>query len=124
MREDDTARIVIAERARSEYQDVRIEPGEQMELVICPSEPMQRPALSMVGDGDVSVEQVAVGHFVVFTCPGKVSDYRCGREVPETVSERDPLRILLHNRTDREVRIGASLISIERPGAYRITSKE
>jgi hypothetical protein len=40
------------------------------------------------------------------------------------VSSADPLRVLIHNQGEVRITVRVSLSVIERPGSYRIVSKE
>ncbi len=122
-KEDETAKVVMRENLRTEYQDAVIEAGDRHEIVLAPAEPMARPVLSMSSDssdGEVDVEQVACGNFVVIVSPGMVKDYWHGRELGERVSAVEPVRILLVNRTPKRAKIAVSLSVIERAGVYSI----
>ena len=121
--EIDTAKVVIRENTRVEFQSVVVEPRVRTQLEIAPQLPMEKPVLFMSlepSSADVEVEQIAVGHFVVIVSPGKAKDYQFGRPIEETVTARETLRILLRCEDSRSVKVGASLVTNEKPGTYRI----
>ncbi|HAW10336.1 MAG TPA: hypothetical protein DCX12_04525 [Chloroflexi bacterium] len=125
--EIDTARVVMRESLRTECQEVQVEAGDRLEVVTAPSENMSHPVLTLAcepGEADAVVEQIACGHFIVAACPEPISSYSAGREIRETVSSADPLRVLIHNQGEVRITVRVSLSVIERPGSYRIVSKE
>lgn len=122
----DTVRVVVKENLRTELQDVRIEAGERLDVVIAPSDQMRNPVLTLTCDvdgADVIVEQVACGHFIVVACAEPIAAYAQGKEIRETASAADPLRVLIHNRDESRVRVHVSLSVLERPGSYEIVNK-
>ncbi len=123
----DTARVVVTEHRRTDLQSATVEPRVRTQIEIAPDEAMQSPVLTLYqddNDGDVVVEQVAVGKFVVSHQPGTVSDYRSGKTIRERVSSAEPLKVLLTNPGPRSVRVHACLEVVERPGVYSIVKKE
>lgn len=125
--EIDTARVVIAENRRTEFQLAMVEPHVRTQIEIAPDDPMCSPILTLSqedGGGDIVVEQVAVGRFVVGALPEKVSDYAIGRPITEIVCAAEPLKILLTCEGKKGVRVRACLAVVERPGTYSIVKKE
>jgi hypothetical protein len=123
----DTVRVVMRENLRTELQEARVEAGERLEVVIAPSEHMSNPVLALwcdVDGADVVVEQVACGHFIVVACPEPIAAYAQGREIRETVSAADPLRVLIRNQDECRVKVRVTLAVLERPGTYKILNKE
>jgi hypothetical protein len=121
----DTAKVV-RESARVELQSVIVAPGARVELQVDVAKPMVDAMLYMSLDivgADVVIEQVAVGKFVVMPGPVPVSVWRYGRIMKDTVIPSEPLRILLVNRDRCEVKMVASLVATEKPGAYSLVNK-
>ncbi len=124
--EIDTAKVVIRENTRVEFQSVLVAPGTRVELQIDVSETMTKATLYMsldVPGAEVIVEHVAVGQFVVVGGPEKAESWRKGQILNASVSPKDPLKILLVNQDSREVKVGASLVTTEKPGTYSIVKK-
>ena len=120
----DTAKVVMAPDHRSEVRDVVALPQERSELVIAPDEVMDTPSLTLRGDPDVLVEQLACGPFVIFASPGRVEDYYHGVVIKEKVSPKCPLRVLLKNLGAKKCKITATLSVSLRAGAYSIVNRE
>ncbi len=118
--EVDTTKVIMKEDLRSELQSVELGPGERRELVLAPTEVMTRPVLTMAGPAEVTVEQIACGHFVVWATPGTVSEYLQGQVIDEFVGPDDPLRVLFVNGLAVKVKINVTLSVLERAGAYRL----
>lgn len=128
-REDDidTAKVVIHENTRVEFQSVLAVPHQRVQVEIVPQHAMENPVLFMsqdLADAVVQVEQIVVGHFVVLVSPGKVADFKFGRPLGETVTPRDTLKIVFRHDHPTAVRVGASLVVSERAGTYRIVDRE
>jgi len=124
--EIDTARVVLRENTRVEFQSTTLSPRSTVRLVVVPEQSMENPVLFMSqepADADVLVEQIAVGHFII-VAPGRVSDYKFGEPLRETVTPQKPLRILLRSEGPLAVKVGASLVTTEKPGTYRIADRE
>jgi hypothetical protein len=122
----DTIKVVNRDNDRVELQSAIVAPGARVELQVDVSEPTAEATLYMSLDivgADVVVEQMAVGKFIVAPGPMPVSTWRYGRIMRDAVSPSEPLRILLVNRDSCEVKVGASLVTSERPGAYSIVKK-
>jgi hypothetical protein len=122
----DTAKVVIQENTRVEFQSVVVAPGTRVELQVDVSEPMAGATLFMSLDvigTDIVVEQMAVGNFVVVPGPVPASAWRYGQILKDAVSPSEPLRILLVNRDKCEVKVGASLVTAEKPGTYSLVKK-
>jgi hypothetical protein len=125
--EIDTAKVVIHENRRVEFQSVLVVPHVRTQIEIVPEQTMSGAVLHLTQDlegHDVSVEQIAVGHFVVIVSPGLVSDYKFGRPIVEDVGPQEPLKILLINRGPKSIKVYASLVVVEKPGVYSIVKKE
>ena len=124
----DTAPVLPKEGSHVEYVTVELDPGERVEIVLGPAEPMREPLLILAcprGSDVVSVEQVAAGPFVIEGTPCKIGTYRFGREIAERVTREAPLKILLFNGGPERTKIAASLVATEeRPGAYEISKKD
>jgi hypothetical protein len=123
----DTAKVVIKENTRVEFQSVNVAPNARVELLIDVSVPMEGAMLYMSLDvigADVVVEQMAVGQFVVVAGPVAASEWRYGLVFRETVRPSEPLRILVVNRDSCEIKVGASLVTTNKPGAYSIVKKD
>jgi hypothetical protein len=123
----DTAKVVLRENTRVEFQSTLVPPGQRAQVVIVPESTMESPVLFMSQDpntADVSVEQIVVGHFVVLVSPGKVADFKFGRPLLETVTPEEPLRVVFRHSHPATVKVGASLVVSEKPGTYRIVDRE
>lgn len=126
-RQDDisTAKVVVRENTRVEFQSVVIAPGARVELQVEVAEPMVGAmlflSLDLIG-ADVIVEQVAIGKFVVVPGPLPSAAWRYGQPMKEAVAPSEPLRILLVNQDKHAVKVGASLVTTEKPGAYSIVN--
>jgi hypothetical protein len=124
-REDDidTAKVVLQENTRVEFQSVMVHPHLRTQVEISPESPMENPVLFMSQDPvgpEVVVEQIVVGHFVVLVSPGKVVDFKFGRPLCETVAPRDTLKVVFRHDHPAAIKVGASLVVSERAGTYRI----
>ena len=111
--EIDTAPVLPREGARIEYAEIHIDPAEEGELVLCPTEPMRNPLLitaSVPREVPVAILQIACGSFVLALAPRGADDYRFGKPVEASVSEREPLKILFRNCGQKKVKISVSLV--------------
>lgn len=123
----DTAKVVLRENTRVEFQSAMIHPRARTQIEIVPEQPMERPVLFMSTDpasATVHVEQIVVGHFVILVSPGTASDFKFGRPIDETVSPSEPIRIVVQHAGPLPVRVGASLVVSEKPGTYRISDRK
>lgn len=119
----DTSKVVFREKSRAGTQSVLVAPGTRVELQIDVVETMTDAVLYMsqdVPDADVVVEQIAAGQFAIAHGHLPVSSWRRGKIVRNTLSPKNPLRILLVSRDGREVRVEARLAAAEKSGTYSI----
>ncbi len=125
--EIDTAKVVLRENTRVEFQSIIVAPNQRTQLEIAPETNMENPILFMSqepGNVDVTIEQIIVGHFVILVSPGHVTDFKFGRPLGETVTPRESLKIVLRHSFGAGVKVGASLIVSEKPGTYKIVDRE
>ncbi len=125
--EIDTAKVVLRENTRVEFQSAMVHPGIRTQIEIIPEHTMDRPVLFMSTDpatATVHVEQVVVGHFVILTSPGDASDFKFGRPLEENVSANESIRIVVQHAGPTPVKVGASLVVTEKPGTYRISDRQ
>ncbi len=119
----DTAPVIFRDGTRVAFQSIDAEPGERVELVIEPVAEMRDPILFVSldpRDDQVVVEGIACGPITIVAQESSAENYRFGRRLDATVSQIEPIKILLSNRGRHCVKIGASLVLSEQesPGAY------
>jgi len=123
----DTARVVLRENTRVEFQSTMVMPSQRTQLEIVPEAIMENPVLFMSQEptfADVTVEQIVVGHFMVVVEPGHVADFKFGRPLQDTVTPRESLKIVLRHSYLTPVKVGASLVVSEKPGTYKIVDRQ
>lgn len=123
----DTAKVVIRDNTRVEFQSAIVMPNQRTQIEIVPEAGMENPVLFMSQEpshADVVIEQIVVGHFVVIVEPGHVTDFKFGQPMGETVTPQEPLKIVLRHSYLTTVKVGASLVVSEKAGTYKIVDSE
>jgi hypothetical protein len=115
--EIDTTPTILKDETSVTFESIDLNPGDRAELVLCPMKAVRNSRLFMSSsnkDSTVNVEQVFHGRSAIFTQETlRFDSFRYGRKIPMTVSNSEPLKIIVINSSPLRTTVSASLASSE-----------
>lgn len=113
----ETTPTLLKDEVSVTFESIDLNPGERAELVLCPMKAVRGSRLFMSNsnkDSTVNVEQVFHGRAAIFTQETlRFDSFRYGRKISMTVSDSEPLKIVVVNSSPLRTTVSASLASSE-----------
>ena len=113
--EIDTAPVVVKDDLRVTFESVELAPGDRAEIVLAPERPLLSPILFMSTtqkESTVTVEQIVHGYTAIFEGENLTLDQlRFGKPTRLTITESEPIKIVIVNTSPFKTTIGASLVA-------------
>jgi hypothetical protein len=113
----DTAPVVMRGDTRVVFESIDLAPGDRAELVLSPDRPLLNPILFMsstVKASVVVVEAILHGHMPIFDKEHVTIDQlRFGKATGLTITESEPIKIVVVNTSSARTTVGASLVMNE-----------
>jgi hypothetical protein len=128
--EIDTAPVVMKDDTRVTFKSIELASGERAELVLSPERPLRCPILFMSStkkDSTITVEQILHGRTVIFERENVTLDsLRFGKPTYLTITENEPIKIVVVNTSPFQTTIGASLVMNEQSqdSTYHLTGEQ
>jgi hypothetical protein len=128
--EVDTAPVLFKDDTRVTFESIELSPGERAELVLIPDRPLRNPILFMSStqkESDVAIEQVLHGHTAIFVREKLTLDQlRFGKAAGLTVTENEPIKIIVVNVGPFKTTVGASLVAntTSQDSTYRLSGDQ
>jgi hypothetical protein len=128
--EIDTTPVVMKNDTRVTFESIELGPGERAEIVLSPDRPLRCPILFMsttVKHSVVVIEQVMHGRAQIFDKENvTIEQLRFGRPTGLTVTESEPIKIIVANTGTTKTTVGASLVMNEQQQdlTYRLKGDE
>jgi hypothetical protein len=129
--EIDTAPVIIKDNPRVTHESIDISPNERAEIILAPARAVRRPTLYMSNEFkscQVIVEQITHGRSPIVSRENQEIDYfRFGMKLDVTVTDSEPVKIVIVNVGNRRTSIGAYLVAHEDPKndtTYRLKGDE
>lgn len=115
--EIDTTPTILKDETSVTFESIDLNPGERAEIVLAPMTAVRDSRLFMSNsnkDSTVNIEQVLHGRAAIFLRETMLFEsFRYGRKIPMTVSDSEPLKILVVNTSPLRTTVSASLASSE-----------
>jgi len=113
----ETTPTILKDETSVTFESIDLNPGERVEIVLAPMKAVRDSRLFMSNsnkDSVVNVEQVFHGRVAIFPRETMLFEsFRYGRKVSMTVSDSEPLKIVVVNTSPLRTTVSASLASSE-----------
>jgi len=115
--EIDTTPVVMKSDTRVTFESIELAPGDRAELVLSPERPLRNPILFMsstVKNSVIVVEAILHGRTPIFDKEHiTIEQLRFGRPTGLTITESEPIKIIVSNTSFVRTTVGASLVMNE-----------
>ena len=115
--EIDTTPVVMKNDTRVTFESIELAPRDRAELVLSPERPLRSPILFMsstVTNSVVVVEAILHGRTPIFDREHvTIEQLRFGRPTGLTITESEPIKIIVSNTSFVRTTVGASLVANE-----------
>jgi hypothetical protein len=113
--EVDTVPIVLNDATHVTFESIELSPGDRAEIVLSPETALRCPILFLSctpKEGVIAVEQIIHGRTAIFEKPPTTLDQlRFGKPTGLTVTESEPIKVIVTNTGSVKTTIGASLVA-------------
>jgi hypothetical protein len=110
----DTTPVVVKDDLHVTFESVDLAPGDRAEIVLSPERPLRSPILFMSNSekgSTVTIEQIVHGRTTIFDREHLTIDQlRYGKPTGLTVTEDEPIKIIVVNVGSSRTTVGASLV--------------
>lgn len=127
----DTAKVLVKNMPFVTFESIVLSPGERGQILLIPDRPVRKPKLFMSNEdasGKIVVEQVFHGRVAITGENNQEAEsYRYGRPLDVTVTESEPLKIVVVNCGANRTTVGASLVMNDEPKidtTYRLKGED
>ena len=111
----DTVPIMLQDDSHVTFESIELSPGDRAEIVLSPETAFRCPVLflsSSPKDSTITVEQVIHGRTAIFEKPpATLEQLRFGRPTGLTVTDSEPIKVIVTNTGSVKTTIGASLVA-------------
>lgn len=128
--EIDTTPTILKDETSVTFECIDLNPGERGEIILAPLKAVRDSRLfvsSSNRESTVNVEHVFHGRVPIFLRENMMFEsFRYGRKIPMTVSDSEPLKIVIANTSPFKTTVNASLASSEEAPdtTYRLSGGE
>lgn len=128
--EIDTAPVFFKDDSRVTFESIELSPGDRAELVLAPERPLRDPILFMSNtqkESTIAVEQILHGKTAIFEREKLTLDQlRYGKATGLTITENEPIKIIVINTSPFKTTVGASLVANEKAqdSTYSLSSDQ
>ena len=128
--EIDTAPVVMRDDVKVTFESIELAPGERAELVLSPERPLRCPILFMsstMKGSTITIEQIVHGHAAIFERENlSINQLRFGKATGLTITESEPIKIVIINTSPFKTTVGASLVMNEKSvdSTYSLTGDD
>ena len=126
----DTAPVLMKENTQVTFESIDLPPGDKAELVLSPVRALRCPILFLSSTNKSStivVEQIFHGRSAIFEHENlTVEQLRFGKATGLTVTESEPIKIIVINASPFQTTVGASLVTNESvlDSTYRLSGDQ
>ena len=126
----DTAPVVVKDDLHVTFESVELAPGDRAEIVLAPERPLRCPILFMSNcekTSTVTIEQIVHGCTAIFEREHVTIDQlRYGKPTHLTITEDEPIKVIVVNTSPLKTTVGASLVVNEQSQdtTYRLTGDQ
>lgn len=126
----DTAPVLMKENTQVTFESIELPPGDRAELVLSPERALRCPILFLSStnkDSTIVIEQIVHGRTAIFDRENiTLEQLRFGKATGLTVTESEPIKIIVINTSPFKTTVGASLVTNEsvQDTTYRLSGNQ
>lgn len=126
----DTAPVIIRDDTKVTFESIELSPGDKAELILAPERPLRYPTLFMsnsVKESTIAIDQILHGRTAIFERENLTLDQlRYGKPTHLTITESEPIIIVVINTSPLRTTVGASLVTNQQSQetTYRLSSEQ
>jgi hypothetical protein len=124
-----TEPVVVKDDLNVTFESVELAPGDRAEIVLSPKQPLRCPTLFMSNtakESTITIEQLYHGRTAIFANEHlTLEQLRFGKPTHITVTESEPIKIVIVNSSPLKTTVGASLVLNAKPDTtYHLKGKQ